>query len=126
MHQVLRKKKKGRFKMKNLNGYRIKWMLVGIVVAVVLGGGSAKSDIIMSEATCVDQVINNGTNTQECSFLQDGLKLYFSNVLPGGYGGIDLWVSTRETQDAPWQEPVNLVPFPLTEFRTYRSVCNYS
>jgi Tol biopolymer transport system component len=96
--------------MKNLNGYRIKWMLVGVVAAVVLGGGSAKSDIIMSEATCVDQVINNGTNTQECSFLQDGLKLYFSNNLPGGYGGHDLWVSTRETQDAPWQEPVNLGP----------------
>jgi hypothetical protein len=96
--------------MKNLNGYRIKWMLVGVVAAVVLGGGSAKSEIIMSEATCVDQVINNGTNTQECSFLQNGLKLYFSNVLPGGYGGIDLWVSTRETQDAPWQEPVNLGP----------------
>jgi hypothetical protein len=96
--------------MKNLNGYRIKWVLVGIMAAIVLGGGSAKADIIMSEATCVDQVINNGTNTQECSFLQDGLKLYFSNNLPGGYGDRDLWVSSRETQDAPWQEPVNLGP----------------
>jgi len=64
----------------------------------------------MSEATCVDKVINNGTNTQECSFLHDGLKLYFTNNMPGGYGGHDIWVTSRETQDAPWKETINLGP----------------
>jgi len=96
--------------MKWLNSYRLKWMLVGVVAAIVLGGGRAKAEIIMSEATCVDKVINNGTNTQECSFLHDGLKLYFTNNMPGGHGGHDIWVASRDAQDAPWEEPINLGP----------------
>ena len=38
----------------------------------------------------------------------DGLTLYFYSNRPGGYGGYDIWVTTRETIDDPWQEPVNL------------------
>jgi hypothetical protein len=38
----------------------------------------------------------------------DGLRLYFSSDRPGGYGGMDLWVTTRTTRDAPWGAPVNL------------------
>jgi Tol biopolymer transport system component len=43
----------------------------------------------------------------------DGLSLYFSDhqdVRPGGYGKADIWVTTRETVDTPWSEPVNLGP----------------
>jgi hypothetical protein len=39
----------------------------------------------------------------------DGLTLTFSsNGREGGYGGLDLWQSTRANRDAPWQEPVNM------------------
>ena len=47
----------------------------------------------------------------------DGLEFYFSDgsvqatgcaPRPGGYGGGDLWVATRATQDDPWSEPLNL------------------
>ena len=37
-------KKKGRYKMKWSNGYRMRFVLVGIVAAMVFGGGSAKAD----------------------------------------------------------------------------------
>jgi len=94
--------------MKWFNGYKMRLVLIGFVAAIVLGGGSASADFTISEATCVDEIINSGTNMQECSFLHDGLKLYFSYNLPGGYGNRDIWVSTREAQDAPWEEPVNL------------------
>jgi len=41
----------------------------------------------------------------------DGLVLYFySRNRPGGYGGYDIWVSTRQTKDAAWGEPINLGP----------------
>jgi Tol biopolymer transport system component len=40
----------------------------------------------------------------------DGLTLYFYSNRPGGYGGHDLWVTTRETIDDSWSEPVNLGP----------------
>jgi hypothetical protein len=40
----------------------------------------------------------------------DGLELYLSSERPGGYGGPDLYVSTRATPDDPWGDPVNLGP----------------
>ena len=43
----------------------------------------------------------------------DGLSLYFCGWLnnrPGGYGGADIWVSTRATTDDAWGAPVNLGP----------------
>ena len=38
----------------------------------------------------------------------DGQDLYFGSKRPGGYGGMDLWVSKKETDG--WGEPVNLGP----------------
>jgi Tol biopolymer transport system component len=41
----------------------------------------------------------------------DGLSLYFTSTRTvGGYGGNDIWVTTRATKDDPWDEPVNLGP----------------
>lgn len=41
----------------------------------------------------------------------DGLTLTFaSNRGDGGYGGLDLWQTTRENGNAPWKEPVNMGP----------------
>jgi Tol biopolymer transport system component len=47
------------------------------------------------------------------SISSDGLQLYFSEwevLRPGGYGGSDIWVTTRETISSPWGTPVNLGP----------------
>jgi len=38
----------------------------------------------------------------------DGLTLFFASGRPGGYGSLDIWVTTRETTDADWSAPVNL------------------
>src|SRR6266480_532076 len=38
----------------------------------------------------------------------DELTVYFTSDRPGGLGGDDLWVSRRESTDAPWGEPENL------------------
>jgi len=45
-------------------------------------------------------------------FAPDGLTVYFTsgNNRPGGYGRADIWMATRTTKDAPWDEPVNLGP----------------
>ncbi len=102
---------KGRCQMNGLESLRLRSVWLGVVVCIVVGGEECtKADFFVSKATCVDQVINNGTNTQECSFLHDGLKLYFTNSMPGGYGGHDIWVASRESPNAPWEEPVNLGP----------------
>jgi len=44
------------------------------------------------------------------TFSADGLSLYFESFALGGYGQADLFVSTRETIDAPWGDPENLGP----------------
>ena len=53
----------------------------------------------------------NSSSTDETPFLsRDGLHLYFSSNRPGGYGGSDIWVTTRESLDASWGNPVPLGP----------------
>lgn len=64
--------------------------------------------------------INTAGPEADPSISADGLELYFSDgyppayracaARPGGYGGGDLWVSTRATKDAYWGTPVNLGP----------------
>lgn len=38
----------------------------------------------------------------------DGLSLYIASNRPGGVGGLDIWVATRASTDAPWGAPENL------------------
>jgi hypothetical protein len=52
--------------------------------------------------------INTAFHDTEPSISQDGLELYFSSNRPGGYGEWNIWVTTRNTIDDPWQEPTNL------------------
>jgi Tol biopolymer transport system component len=40
----------------------------------------------------------------------DGLTLLFHSQRAGGYGGEDIWMSTRATKNDPWTAPVNLGP----------------
>jgi WD40 repeat protein len=46
----------------------------------------------------------------------DGLELIFTSDRPGGMGGLDLWVSTRNTTHDLWTKPVNLGPPVNSEF----------
>lgn len=38
----------------------------------------------------------------------DGLTLYFSSDMPGGQGGMDLWMIKRKNNNASWGDPINL------------------
>jgi len=44
------------------------------------------------------------------SISTDGLVLFFSSTRAGGSGHIDLWLTSRETKENTWGDPVNLVP----------------
>jgi Tol biopolymer transport system component len=55
--------------------------------------------------------IVNSSNADYMSHISaDGLSLYFSSERPGGLGLRDLWMTTRETTNDEWGEPVNLGP----------------
>jgi len=54
--------------------------------------------------------INTSAGEYLASVSADGLTLYYSALLPGGYGGRDIWATTRATRNDPWGPPVNLGP----------------
>jgi hypothetical protein len=53
-------------------------------------------------------VINSAVNDVGPAISKDGLSLYFGSDRPGGFGGIDIWVSQRASLEAPWGPPINL------------------
>ena len=66
----------------------------------------------------LDAPINSDGPDDSPSISADGLELYSTDGVsplfgecgenPDGYGGSDLWVSTRATKADPWGEPMNL------------------
>lgn len=81
-------------------------------------GGFGSYDIYVSSRTSTDEPwsapVNLGptVNSNREDFSQcispDGISLYFVSMRSGGYGGTDIWLTTRETTDSPWSQPVNL------------------
>jgi Tol biopolymer transport system component len=55
-------------------------------------------------------VVNSGNYDIWPSISAGGLTLYFCSSRPGGYGGEDIWVTTRASRDDNWSAPVNLSP----------------
>jgi len=55
----------------------------------------------------------NSTAVDGCpSQSPDGLSLYLASTRPGGHGGLDIWVASRQRPDDPWGAPQNL-PAPI-------------
>ncbi|MGH7714194.1 MAG: TolB family protein, partial [Gemmatimonadaceae bacterium] len=51
----------------------------------------------------------NTPDLDGCPFIsRDGRSLYMASNRAGGLGGIDIWVATRASIDAPWGAPVNV------------------
>ena len=104
--------KKVRCKMKRLNGYRMRMMLVGIAAGIVLGGVSAKADFTFGMPMLFDEPVNStGVEYFDC-ISADGLEVYIEKPVTGGTTSSywDIYVSTRETINDPWSVPVNLGP----------------
>ena len=82
---------------------------ISIVLVLVLGlvAEVAKADFTFGTPTEVPNV-NSSSRDFNSSISADGLSLFFISTRPGGAGGTDIWVTTRETTDDPWGTPVNL------------------
>lgn len=103
-------------------------LLVALVVGVVAGTALAASGDYgpWSAAVRVESIPGthpdfNGPFLDGCPFIsRDGKTFYMARGPQyGGSGGIDIWVSTRETADGPWGAPVNVgapVNSPANDF----------
>jgi hypothetical protein len=96
--------------MKQLNDYRMNLVLVGVVAAIIFSGRSARADFTFGEPTNLGPIVNSSTNESSHSLSADGLELYLASRRAGGFGGIDLWVTTRPTTEDEWDPPKNLGP----------------
>jgi len=77
-------------------------MVFAAVASAVIGNGSARADFVVCDPRPVEGAINS-QGAGGCSFLHDGLKLYFAR-------NRNVYVAERESTDAPWGEAVNLGP----------------
>jgi hypothetical protein len=84
--------------------------LVWLTVALAATGGIVQADFTFGPAQNLGLVINSSSSDFGTSTSVDGLELYFSSERPGGSGGADLWVSTRQSTTEPWRAPANLGP----------------
>jgi hypothetical protein len=86
-------------------------LLIGFCAAILVGAGSAKADFTFGTPTNLGPVVNSSAEEHPAGMSADGLRLYFSSRRTGGTSEwYDIWVSTRQTKDDPWEEPVSLGP----------------
>jgi Tol biopolymer transport system component len=96
-------------------------------------GGLGGADLYVSElqpdgswgsATWLPELSSGPNDDNRPNVRHDGLELFFYSIRAGGVGGVDLWVSTRESLDQPWSTPVNVgapVNSSATELHPYLS-----
>jgi len=94
---------------------RTRWagamLLFAVLACVVLTNAYvAKADFTFGTPTNLGRTVNSWAGDGWPSISADGLELYFSSNRSGGYGGSDLWVTTRDTKDDEWGSPMNLGP----------------
>ena len=87
-------------------------LLIALVLAVVAAVPAIATPSVefgaWSAPINVGPPLNTQYNDTYAILTPDGLTVYFTSDRPGGLGGDDLWVSRRESTDAPWGEPENL------------------
>ena len=103
--------------MKRLNGNKMKLVLVGIAVVVLISAGHANADFTFGERVNLGPVVNSPYGDYDPFISPDGLSLYFDSTRPGGHGQEDIWVATRAIISDPWGPPVNLGAPVNNEYR---------
>ena len=98
---------KGRCSMKWFNDYRMRFVLVGFVAAIVLGGETAKADFVLGEPVNLGPPVNNSASDGGACISSDRLELYFSSDRPGSLGSHDIWVAKRASVSGSWEPPMN-------------------
>jgi len=81
-----------------------------MVLALGLAAEPVKADFTFGTPTNLGPTVNSSAWDLATNIPADGLTLYFTSDRPGGYGGADLWVTTRATTEDEWGTPVNLGP----------------
>ena len=88
--------------------------IIALIIILLFAeiGRDANAEFIFGTPTNLGPVVNSPASDGSPNISADGLTLYFDSQRPGGLGGWDIWVTTRESIDDNWSEPVPL-PEPV-------------
>ncbi len=89
---------------------QVSLLAASVLIILVCIAGTAEADFIFGEPANLGPTINTSAGDEAPSLSADGLMLVFHSDRSGGYGEIDLWMTTRTTMTEPWAEPVNVGP----------------
>jgi ketosteroid isomerase-like protein len=81
-----------------------------VLLLLVAAASGASAQVVFGKPVNLGAPLNSGGADGSPSLTADGLELYFNSNKPGGQGGLDLWVATRDAASKPWGSPVNLGP----------------
>jgi len=81
---------------------------LALSIALSIAAGQANADYIVGTPTNLGSTVNSPARDEEPGISSDGLSIYFCSQRSGGYGGYDMWVTTRATTRDDWGAPVNL------------------
>jgi len=85
-----------------------KTILLVLVLVLALAAGVTKADFIFGEPQNLGNVINTTSVDASNCTSADNLELYFGSNRPGGFGDMDIWVSTRQNINEAWGSPSNI------------------
>lgn len=81
-----------------------------LMVTACTTSASGQNFSAWSEGVNLGPTVNT-SSTDGCPFIsKSGLSLYFASNRPGGHGGLDIYVSQRDSIYDPWETPENLGP----------------
>jgi hypothetical protein len=92
-------------KMQMKHGWPVALAVVTLLVSTV---ASAQEFGPWSTPVNLGPTVNSAADDMHPTLSKDGLTLIFSSTRAGGAGGLDLWVSRRESLDSAWLKPENL------------------
>lgn len=81
-----------------------------LVVVLCMFAEVANADFVFGEPRNLGPTVNSSARDEEPGISADGLSIYYCSLRSGGYGGYDMWVTSRETTQDEWGPPVNLGP----------------
>lgn len=109
--------------MQSFRRYSLTVFIGAATVSSAMAGTSAVTagpgDSEWGEPVNLGPVVNSPFNDLAPAISKDGLSMYFQSNRPvGSFGALDLWVSQRGHEGAPWDPPENLgsvINTPFTE-----------
>ena len=85
-----------------------KSLIVGLVLLTQASLAMAQEFGQWSPPANLGSGVNSSFQEQHPALSKNGLSLYLASNRPGGLGGLDIWVSRRESASDPWETPVHV------------------